>query len=368
MSALYDSRDLSDVCVTETSICEVRGDVGELSYRGHTIETLVQRPFLQVAHLVLFATLPSEPEQQRLRDALSAASRLSSTEINCMSALPLSCHPMAVLQSLMPLFEVCEDEVLQVYPPELRQGITLIAKMSSALRFWRRRTKGECPDAVGGEACLHSAFLQDFLGRPADAEELAAFDCLQILQMEHSVNVSTYAAIMTAGTKADLNAVFSAALASLSGPLHGGADEAALSMARRVADPQQAGVFVREALAKREVIMGMGHREYKVVDPRARIIKPLAQALCTSGDSAELLSVLVAMERACHDVFAEKGKTLWANMEFYKGVVMQRLGIADDYFTAVFAMSRAWGWLAHYMEFSENPRLIRPQARYIPSS
>lgn len=368
MSELYDSRDLSDVCVTETSICEVRGDVGELSYRGHAIEALVQRPFLQVAHLVLFAALPSEQEQQRLRQALSAASRLSANEITCLSALPLSCHPMAVLQSLMPLFGTCDDKALQLYPPALQHGITLIAKMSTALRFWRLRTRGECPDEIGGEDCLHSAFLRDFLGRSADAKELAAFDCLQILQMEHSVNVSTYAAIMTAGTKADLNAVFSAALASLSGPLHGGADEAALSMARRVSGPLQAEAFVREALAKREVIMGMGHREYKVVDPRARIIKPLAQELCKEGDSADLLSVLMAIEQACHTVFAEKGKTLWANMEFYKGVVMQRLGIADDYFTAVFAMSRAWGWLAHYMEFSENPRLIRPQARYKPSA
>ncbi len=367
MRDLYDSRDLSDVCVTETAICEVRGDTGELSYRGHAIEALVQRPFLEVAHLLVFGRVPSAEEQRRLSDALSAASRLTQNEMACLSALPVSCHPMAVLQSLMPLLKVCEDDALQSYAPDVRRGITLIAKLSSVLRFGLRRTRGDTPDRVGGEDCLQRAFLADCLGRQADADELAAFDCLQILQMEHSVNVSTYAAIMTAGTRADLNAVFSAALASLSGPLHGGADEAALAMARRVGPADQAEAFIRQAIAKREVIMGMGHREYKVVDPRARIIKPLAQSLCTDGESAELLAVLMAMEQACHDVFAEKGKTLWANMEFYKGVVMQRLGIADEYFTAVFAMSRAWGWLAHYLEFSEHPRLIRPQARYKPS-
>ena len=273
---------------------------------------------------------------------------------------------MAVLQSLMPLIKTCNDAALQSYPAAVRQGISLIAKLPSALRFWRRRALGETPVSVGGEACLHGAFLADFLGRQAESDELAAFDQLQILQMEHSVNVSTYAALMTAGTQADLNAVFSAALASLSGPLHGGADEAALAMARRVGDASQAEAFIRAALANREVIMGMGHREYEVVDPRAVLIKPVAQSLCHAGESAELLSVLMAMEQACHTVFAEKGKTLWANMEFYKGVVMQRLGFPDEYFTAVFAMSRAWGWLAHYLEFSEKPRLIRPQARYKP--
>lgn len=366
MSELHDSPDLSDVCVTETAICEVRGDVGGLSYRGHAIEQLVERPFLEVAHLLVFRAFPSPQEQQCLSEALSAASRLTEDERALLSALPLDTHPMALLQSLMPLIKTCDDAALQSYSPVVGHGLTLIAKLPSALRFWLRRARGEKPRSVGGEDCLHSAFLEDFLGRPAATDELAAFDRLQILQMEHSVNVSTYAALMTAGTRADLNAVFSAALASLSGPLHGGADEAALSMARRVGTADQAEAFIREALANREVIMGMGHREYKVVDPRAVLIKPMAQSLCDTGESAELLSVLMAMEQACHTVFAEKGKTLWANMEFYKGVVMQRLGIADEYFTAVFAMSRAWGWLAHYLEFSQKPRLIRPQARYKP--
>ena len=131
-----------------------------------------------------------------------------------------------------------------------------------------------------------------------------------------------------------------------------------------IGSPEKAADYVKDSLANKVKIMGMGHREYRTVDPRAKILKPMAMELCQEGESRNLLEVLVAVEEACQREFSAKGKEIWANVEFYKGAVFHSLGIPTHYFTAMFAMARVYGYIAHYLEFKNDSRLIRPKARY----
>lgn len=131
-----------------------------------------------------------------------------------------------------------------------------------------------------------------------------------------------------------------------------------------IGSPEKANAYVKDALANKEKIMGMGHREYRTVDPRAKILKPMAMELCQDQESRNLLETLIAVEEACQREFADKGKEIWANVEFYKGAVFHSLGIPTHYFTAMFATARVYGYIAHFLEFRRDSRLIRPRARY----
>ena len=187
----------------------------------------------------------------------------------------------------------------------------------------------------------------------------------QILQMEHSFNCGTFAGRVCASTLAPIQSSISASIGTLFGKLHGGADQAALEMAMAIGSPEKAEAYVTDCLARKEKIMGMGHREYRTVDPRAKILKPMAMELCQQGESRNLLLTLVAVEEACQRAFAKSDKEIWANVEFYKGAVFHSLGIPSHFFTAMFAMSRVYGYVAHFLEFSKNSRLIRPRANYV---
>ena len=204
-----------------------------------------------------------------------------------------------------------------------------------------------------------------FHGTAPTTEQVKMLNAAQILQMEHSFNCGTFAGRVCASTLAPIQSSISASIGTLFGKLHGGADQAALEMAMAIGSPDKAEAYVQECLANKEKIMGMGHREYRTVDPRAKILKPMAVELCQDAQSKNLLATLVAVEEACQREFAEKDKEIWANVEFYKGAVFHSLGIPTHYFTAMFAMSRVYGYVAHFLEFSKNSRLIRPRANYI---
>jgi citrate synthase len=186
--------------------------------------------------------------------------------------------------------------------------------------------------------------------------------------MEHSFNAGTFAARVAASTLASSDAVFGAAIGTLSGVLHGGADEAALRYARSVGRPEAVPAALDKLLSDGGKLMGMGHREYRTVDPRATILKPMAAALCRNTDSDITYQTLAALEANFGDRMTRKGKLVKANLEFYKGVVYEALGISVENFTAVFALTRGVGWLAHLIESRVDNRIIRPSAAYVGPS
>jgi citrate synthase len=361
-----ESVDLAGIVVGETAISDVRGDEGRLSYRGVDINELVEKPFIDVIWLVVFGAWPDAEERTRLRDFLARHSRLGEAEENLLRGLPPDLHPMLMLQGAVPLLRGPGDDALGK-GPAAEHGLFIAARIPALIAGHRRIARGLEPVAPEPGRSLHENFLLMFHGAAPGERQVRMLDAAQILQMEHSFNAGTFAGRVCASTLAPIESAISASIGTLYGRLHGGADQAALEMAAAIGAPDQAAAYVADCLRDKVKIMGMGHREYRTVDPRAKILKPMAMALCEGEESKRLLSTLVAVEEACQQAFAKNGKEIWANVEFYKGAVFHSLGIPSHYFTALFAMARVYGYIAHYLEFSRDSRLIRPRARYNPA-
>ena len=359
------SSDLAGVVVGETAISDVRGDEGILSYRGHDINDLIGKPFLHVAWLVMFGDWPTAQDKSRLVAFMTRHGRLSFDEIDLLQHISRDLHPMLMLQGVLPMLSLPAEQSLGV-SEDAEQGLFLAAKIPALLAAHYRLGHSKVPLSPRPGRLIHDNFLYMFHGREPTPEQVKILDAAQILQMEHSFNAGTFAGRVCASTLAPIQSSISASIGTLFGRLHGGADQAALEMAMAIGSPDKAGDYVKQCLAQKTKIMGMGHREYRTVDPRAKILKPMAMELCTDPEARRLLDTLVAVEDACHDAFAERGKDIWANVEFYKGAVFHSLGIPSEYFTSLFAMARVYGYIAHYLEFSRDSRLIRPRALYRP--
>ena len=358
------SNDLAGIVVGDTAISDVQGEQGLLSYRGIDINDLVAVPFLHVVWMVLFGDWPEEQEKSRLKTFMCRHSRLSHAEIELLRHVPRDLHPMLMLQGMVPLLQLPQEQAMEM-EPAAEHGLFLAAKITALIAAHYRLSQSKVVLAPTPGRLFHENFLTMFHGTAPTPEQVRMLNAAQILQMEHSFNCGTFAGRVCASTLAPIQSVISASIGTLFGKLHGGADQAALEMAMAIGGPDKAEAYVQDCLARKEKIMGMGHREYRTVDPRAKILKPMAMELCQEGESRNLLLTLVAVEEACQRAFAEQGKEIWANVEFYKGAVFHSLGIPTHFFTAMFAMSRVYGYVAHYLEFSKNSRLIRPRARYI---
>lgn len=357
------SKDLAGVVVGETAISDVDGEAGLLSYRGIDINDLVGVPYLHVVWMVLFGEWPNAQQKSRLKAFMCKHSKLTHDEIDLLQQVSRDLHPMLMLQGLVPLLHLPEGELLGM-GKDAEHGLFLAAKISGLIAAHYRlgQSKVILPPTPG--KLFHENFLTMFTGSAPSEEQRRMLDAAQILQIEHSFNSGTFAGRVCAGTLAPIQSCISASIGTLFGKLHGGADQAALEMAMDIGSPDKAEAYVRDCLANKVKIMGMGHREYRTVDPRARILKPMAMELCQDEESKNLLNTLVAVEEACQREFAAKDKEIWANVEFYKGAVFHSLGIPTHYFTAMFAMARVYGYIAHFLEFRQNSCLIRPRAHY----
>ena len=348
------ARGLDGVVVDNTEVSLVDGEAGVLAYRGRHIDTLVERPFDEAASLV--ATGSIRPD---FGAALAASAELSARETELILGLPRSLHPMHLLQGITPLLDATDD--FDEFGTAA-QGFAVAAKLPAIIATHRRGEPAQLP----AHGCIdsHSDRFLALIGAPLDAATRRAFSVTQILQLEHSFNASSFAARVTASTLAPVQNALSTGFGTLHGPLHGGADQAALETAEAVGSPAHAAAFVDECLANGTKVMGMGHREYKVLDPRARHIKAVAEEISRGTPHAITYQTLVAIEAQFRRRMAERNKQLHANVEFYKGIVYRVLGLTPEYFTAGFALARVFGYLAHFLESRRDNRLIRPAARY----
>ncbi|HET6470932.1 MAG TPA: citrate/2-methylcitrate synthase [Pseudomonadales bacterium] len=353
---------LEGVEVDVTKISLVDGERGRLSYRGHDVSELIDWPFTRVVLLVLTGNDPSNAERRAFETALARAAALSDSDAALLTlAAQTPTHPMAVLQGLIPLLSKTAE--FADYG-DAAHGFTVAAKLPALIAGLHRLRSGSTLPPPNAELDPNARFLTQ-MGFESNAELAHAFNVTQILQIEHSFNASTFAARVVASTLAPVENVLAAALGALHGALHGGADQAALETALEVGDPDNAPAFVDESLARGRKIMGMGHREYRVLDPRARFVKTLAATLSKGTSLETLYATLEAIEANINQRMAERGTELHANLEFYKGIVYRAAGLPVDYFTAAFAMARVYGYLAHFIESRINNRIIRPAARYI---
>lgn len=356
---------LEGIVAAETAISNVEGDIGRLSYRGYVIEELVNLPYLSVMWLVLFGELPTDEEQADLDAFIKAHSKLKDSELLLLRQLPAGLHPMRMLQGMIPLLDIDEGFIFENLDAEASKGLQILARVPSLIASFHHIQSGSpIPEGDNSRSYLGN-FLSVFAGREVSAEHESILKVVQILQMEHSLNVGTFTSRVVSSSLAPVDSAFSAAIGALFGVLHGGADEAALNVAKSVGSPENAEEFIDDLLEQKGKLMGMGHREYKKIDPRSVILKPMAEELCRGSEHENVFLTLVALETVFNDRMKRKGKDIWANLEFYKGAVYEAIGIPSNYFTSVFAMSRMVGWLAHFIESRLDNKLIRPKASYI---
>jgi citrate synthase len=367
MNAVVDiKKGLEGVVVDSTSISLVDGDAGRLYYRGHPIEKLVKYPFTAVAHLIVFGELPSAPQLQEFEDFLWDAGRLPPALAAALEQLArLGGHPMATLQAAMPLMALVPPARKMGRTEDEQEALVVAARLPTAHAMLAALRAGRAPTPYPAARRYGERFLEMLHNRKPSENQVRVFEQTQILQIDHSFNASTFTARVVTSTLAPPASALAAAMGSLYGPLHGAADQGALEMAEEVGGAGQAADFVAKSLSAGRLVMGMGHREYRVVDPRSRIVKVLAEEIASTPHEKRLIETLKAVDEAFVAQTAHKKRSLRANLEFYKGVVYLALGLPKEFFTATFAIARIFGWSAHIVEQRKDNRIVRPSANYI---
>jgi citrate synthase len=357
---------LEGVVVDSTSTSLVDGEAGRLYYRGYPIERLVQQPFAAVAHLIVFGDLPAAARLREFEEFLWEAGRLPASLVASIEQLSrFGAHPMATLQAIVPLM-ACEPPSTTIgRTADEQEALVVAARLPSAHALLLALRTGRTPTAYPPTRGYGERFLQLLHNRTPSAQAVNIFEQTQVLQIDHGFNASTFTARVVTSTLAPPASALAAAMGSLYGPLHGAADQGALEMAEEVGDPARAEEFVARCLAEGRLVMGMGHREYRVVDPRSKIVKGLAEQIAADGHQKRLIATLKAVDEAFVTQTAHKKRSLRANLEFYKGVVYLSLGLPKDFFTATFAIARIFGWSAHIVEQRKDNRIVRPAAHYI---
>jgi 2-methylcitrate synthase len=351
---------LEGVIAGESAICQVNSDAG-LLYRGYDVHDLAKQcTYEQVAYLLLMGELPDAAQLARFRSELDANRKLPEQVIGTLRLQPRGAHPMDVLRTGVSMLAGFDKDLNDnSHEANLRKSIRLLARINSLAATAHRVASGKEPVPPQPGLSHAADFLQQLTGKPAEDWMVKALNVLFILYAEHDFNASTFAARVTASTLADLYAAVTAALAALKGPLHGGANEQAMAMLEEVSKAPDAEAWVADRLAKKQLIMGFGHRIYKKGDGRAAIMHEMAKEIGPRVGQTNWVPAAEALEAAM-----AKQKGLFANADLYAAPLFHMMGIASELNTPIFAVGRCAGWCAHVTEQQDHNRLIRPKSLY----
>ena len=365
---------LEDVIAARSAICRVDGEAGRLYYRGYEVADLVSAAsFEDTTHLLWFGELPSATERAAFAARLAEARPLPAPVLDLLRRLPRDCHPLDALRTAVSLAAASDPDVRSNEPDaNLRKAWRLMSLVPATVAAWQRLRAGREPVTAGAGGSHAAHFLTILDGHPPSAEVAKVLDVILTLHADHEFNASTFAARVAVATVADLHSAIVAAISTLKGPRHGGANEDVLAMLLEIGEPERAEAFVearigaRAALSKRERsdpkarMPGFGHRVYKVDDARARVLRGMAKSMAEATGRGKLFEVAERLYDAM------KARTsLPVNVDFFSAVVYDALGIPPDFCTSIFAVGRVAGWCAHAMEQYADNRLIRPRADYV---
>lgn len=356
---------LADVPVAESSISFIDGKRARLEYRGIAVETLAREScFEETSWLLLKGDLPTQKQLADFDDQLRHHRRIKYKLKDLIKCLPEQGHPMYALQAAvaaMGMFYPARD--ITNAQSNWDSAIRLVAKLPTVVAAFQRLRYGD--EAITPRDDLdHAAnfYYMLFEKEPSPAVRKVIDACL-ILHAEHTMNASTFSGRVTGSTLANPYTVISSAIGTLTGPLHGGANEEVLDMLEEIGSVSNVRHWVEDAIAKKKKIMGFGHRVYKVKDPRATVLQELAEHVFAETGRPPIYDVAVEMERIMAGILGPKG--IYPNVDFYSGIVYQALKIPRDLFTPIFAMARFAGWLAHWLEQLQNNRIFRPEQIYV---
>jgi len=355
---------LEGVVVKESEICLIDVENSKIYYRGYDLEELAERSsFEETAYLLIYGRLPGASELAEFKRLLASMRRPPDYVVSVMRALPRGAEPIDVLRTAVSAMALGEDLADRSREAELRRGLAVMAAMPYIAANWDRLRRGL--DVVDPPAESQAEyFLRILRGGDLTPLQIRAMDAMMVIYAEHSMNNSTFTAVSVASTLSDMYAALTAALASLKGPLHGGANVDAAKMIEEIGSPEEVPRWVDSALASGRRIPGFGHRIYKRgPDPRLKVLRKLAEALAKeSGDSGPY-EVARRLEEYVHSKLSGKG--IFANTDLYASVIFRYLGLPTDLNLPAFAMSRVAGWIAHVLEYRSRNRLIRPTERYV---
>jgi citrate synthase len=354
-------RGLEDVVALESRICFIDGRGGRLLYHGLDIRDLAERStFEETAYLLWYGRLPTREQLRELDSRLRGLRELPGGLERLVDGLPTETAPMDVLRTATSALAVYERAETVPGPSSIGGALRLTAALPTILARFHRRRAGLPPPEPRPELSHAANALFALTGREGSALDVRALDVALILHADHELNASTFAARVTASTLSDLYAATTSAIGTLKGPLHGGANERVMDLLREIGTPGRVDEVVRAKLARHERIMGFGHRVYKVEDPRATILREWSRRMGEAHGTTRWYDLLRCVEATVH-----REKNLYPNVDLYTGSIYTLLGIPDDLFTPVFALSRVAGWTAHVLEEYQDLRLIRPKARYL---
>lgn len=364
---------LAGVPATESYISYIDGQKGILTYRGYNIMELAEKSsFEETTLLLLFGELPTECELTSFDNELRANRRVKYNIREIMKNLPATTHPMHMLQvvvaSLASFYPSTEYMKGGTENQEYINSVTvkIIAHMATLVASWEHMRNGYDPIEPRSDLTYAENFLYMVNGKEPDPDWARLLDACLILHAEHTINASTFTTIVTGSTLANPCAVISAAIGSLSGPLHGGANQKVIEMLDEIGSPENARAYIEDRLAKKRVIWGMGHREYKTKDPRAIILQKLSKELLDkkskAGELSKAFATAMEVERICEELLGHKG--VYPNVDFYSGILYKEMGFDAGLFTPIFAVARSAGWMAHWREQLQNNKIFRPTQIY----
>jgi citrate synthase len=353
-------RGLENVVACTTAISAIVGST--LTYRGYTIEDLAANStFEEVVYLLWYGRLPTQKEFSDFQASLHEKMALPQRCFGWFHGLPTEVHPMDFLHAVVaglslhdPDANVIADE------PNRRKAIRLTARLGTIVAAYHRVRSGQWPlQPIKGRS-LSWNFLYMLFGEEPEVRRVRQFDTCLILHADHELNASAFSARVTSSTESGLYSSIMAAIGTLKGPLHGGANERVMRMLQEIGSMDHIEPFLKEALAEKRKVMGFGHRVYKEGDPRARILREMSRQITAEIGQPQLYEMSVRID----DVM-QREKGLLPNVDFYSATVYHAMGIPTDLFTPVFAMSRVAGWCAHVLEQYAKNRIYRPRGKYV---
>jgi citrate synthase len=356
---------LEGVIANETAVANIQGKdgAGGLEYRGYKIEDLAAHvSYEEAAFLLLHGDLPGREQLSEFDHRLRRSRRIPEPLVELFHHIPMDVHPMDVLRSSVSVlghFDHDNEAAPTDHAANVRKAERLIAQMATAIAY-RRRISRRLPILVPREDLDHAAnFLYMISGKVPSEAMRKAFDLSLVLYAEHELNASTFAARVTVSTLSDIHSGIVSAVGALKGPLHGGANEEAWKVLEHVGAPEKAVDWIHDALARKERIMGFGHRVYKHGDPRAAILKTHCQALAKEVGEDRWERIAEPIEQA-----VTHQKQMHPNVDWASARLYYYMGLEIDLYTPIFAMARVAGWSAHVIEQLDHNRLMRPRARY----
>ncbi len=355
------SRGLEGIIAAETRIGDVRGDIGQLIYCGYDINELAGKvSYEEVVHLLWHNRLPTQRELDTLTTALRAERELPKGVVEWITNAPKDAAPIDVMRTAVSMLGCYPTVRHDLDMPEANAiAIKLVAQVGIIAAYFHRARTGQPLPPVRADLSEAGHFLWLMTGKEPTVEATQTLDVAYVLHAEHGFNASTFTGRVVASTLSDMYSAISAAIGALKGPLHGGANEGVIHMLQEIGSLDKVDGWIEEALAQKKKIMGIGHRVYKVLDPRAPHLKAMAIKLSEQLGEAKWIQM---SERIASIMKERKG--LNANVDFYSATVYYSLGIPTDLFTPIFAISRMSGWTAHILEQYADNRLFRPLSEY----